>query len=292
MEEFNGIDDPKAKAMIERLRALLKIVKGLGLDASLVGVCNEGYANSPANLRADSSTVGRAHYDTKKGERIYNLGPELCPSKAGVPELELQYCREKFAAFKDIGLDYWCIWPYDSGGCTCPEALRGARTAISAWPRKRRAYRRVFPQGKVILSTWYFDRWGIGEWDGIAAEFKAKKPDWVDYLMCDNFEEYPRYPLEHGVPGGLPMLNFPDISMYGQDPWGGYGVNPHPGRLQQRWDETKTKLSGGFPYSEGIYEDINKVICTRLYWEPDRPAIETVKEYAAFEFSPAVADDD
>ena len=33
------------------------------------------------------------------------------------------------------------------------------------------------------------------------------------------------------------------------------------------------------------------MICTRLYWEPDRPAIEAVKEYAAFEFSPEVADD-
>jgi hypothetical protein len=143
----------------------------------------------------------------------------------------------------------------------------------------------------LILSTWYFDRWGIGEWDGITAKFNAEKPDWVDYIMSDNFEEYPRYPLDHGVPGGLPLLNFPDISMYGQTPWGGYGANPHPGRLQQRWDETKKHLSGGFPYSEGIYEDINKVICAGLWWDPDRPAIETVKDYAAAEFAPEVADD-
>ncbi len=143
----------------------------------------------------------------------------------------------------------------------------------------------------MILSTWYFDRWANGDWEGITAKFKAKKPDWVDYILADNFEDYPRYPLDKGVPGGLPLLNFPDISMYGQYPWGGYGANPHPGRLQQRWDETKDKLSGGFPYSEGIYEDLNKVICLRLYWEPDRPAIEAVKEYAAFEFSPEVVDD-
>jgi hypothetical protein len=141
------------------------------------------------------------------------------------------------------------------------------------------------------LSTWYFDRWAVGEWDGITAKFKAKKPDWVDYILADNFEDYPRYPLDKGVPGGFPLLNFPDISMYGQNPWGGYGANPHPGRLQARWNETKDKLSGGFPYSEGIYEDLNKVICAQLYWAPDRPALETVKEYAAYEFSPEVADD-
>jgi hypothetical protein len=206
--------------------------------------------------------------------------------------MEMGFCKEKFEAFKEVGLDYWFIWPYDNGGCTCPQcAPWGANGYLRMAEPLAKAYRRAFPGGKVILGTWYFDRWGIGEWDGITAKFKQQKPDWVDYIMSDNFEDYPRYPLEHGVPGGLPLLNFPDISMYGQDPWGGYGANPHPGRLQQRWDETKAKLSGGFPYSEGIYEDINKVICAQLYWDPDRPAIETVRDYAAFEFSPAVADE-
>jgi hypothetical protein len=292
MEEFEGIDDPKAQAMLARLRALLKIAKDLGLNTCLGCICNDGYKNSPVELRAQASTENRSHYKTKMGSRIYNLGNELCPSKPGVPVMEMGYCREKFAAFEEIGLDYWFIWPYDNGGCTCPDCSPwGANGYLRMAEPLAKAYKEAFPKGKVILGTWYFDRWGIGEWDGISAKFNAKKPDWIDYLMCDNFEEYPRYPLEHGSPGGLPMLNFPDISMYGQDPWGGYGANPHPGRLQARWDETKQVLLGGFPYSEGIYEDMNKVICTRLYWEPDRPAMETVKEYAAYEFSPEVADD-
>jgi len=292
MEEFNGMGDPKARAMISRLRALLKIVRDLGLNVSLGCICNDGYANSPKDLRADDSTVGHAGYHTRMGERIYNLGNELCPSKPGVPEMELGFVREKFEAFKDIGLDYWFIWPYDNGGCTCPKcAPWGANGYLKMAEPLARAYRQAFPGGKVVLGTWYFDRWANGEWDGITARFKAKKPDWVDYIMADNFEEYPRYPLDKGVPGGFPLLNFPDISMWGQNPWGGYGANPMPGRLQQRWDETRQKLSGGFPYSEGIYEDLNKVICTRLYWDPDRPAIAAVRDYAAFEFSPEAADE-
>ena len=63
------------------------------------------------------------------------------------------------------------------------------------------------------------------------------------------------------MPGGFPLLNFPEISMWNQGPWGGYGANPFPNRLQQRMNEIKGKLSGGFPYSEGIYEDLNEVIC-------------------------------
>jgi hypothetical protein len=292
LEEFNGIDDPKAQAMLVRLRALLKIVKDLGLNASLGCVANDGYANSPVELRADSSTVGHEGYHTKMGTRLANLGTELCPSKPGVPELELKYCQEKFDAFKSVGLDYWFIWPYDNGGCTCSKcAPWGANGYLRMAEPEARAYRRAFPKGKVILSTWFFDRCAYGDWAGLAAKFNAKKPDWVDYIMADNFEEYPRYPLDNGVPGGLPLLNFPEISMWGHSPWGGYGANPQPGRIQGRWDQTKAKLSGGFPYSEGVYEDLNKVICAQLYWQPDRPAMETVKDYAAFEFSPEVADD-
>lgn len=292
MEEFQGIGDPKAQAMIERLRALLQIVRDLGLNVCLGSICNDGYANSPVALRADDSTVGHAGYHTRMGNRIYNLGNELCPSKPGVLEMELQYCREKYDAFRDIGIDYWFFTPYDNGGCTCPEcAPWGANGYLRMAEQLVRGYRSAFPEGKVVLGTWYFDRWAEGEWEGMAAQFSAQRPDWVDYVLADNFEEYPRYPLEHGVPGGFPLLNFPDISMWGQEPWGGYGANPHPGRLQARWDEAGSKLSGGFPYSEGIYEDINKVICARLYWSPDRPAVDAVKEYVAFEFSPEVVDD-
>jgi hypothetical protein len=293
MEEFTGIDDPKAQAMLERLRALLKTAKDLGLNACLGSITNDGYKNSPVSLRAEDSTVGRAGYHTEiGGNRIYNLGQELCPSKPGVPEMEMGYMREKFEAFKSVGLDYWFFAPYDNGGCTCskcsPWGINGyLRTAEPL----ARDYRRAFPNGKVILSVWYFDRWAYGEWEGITAKFNEKKPDWVDYIMADNFEEFPRYPLDHGSPGGLPMLNFPDISMWGQNPWGGYGANPQPGRLQDRWNITREKLSGGSPYSEGIYEDLNKVICAQLYWSPDRPAMETVKDYIAFEFSPQVVDD-
>ena len=49
-------------------------------------------------------------------------------------------------------------------------------------------------------------------------------------------------------------------------------------------------MSGGFPYSEGIYEDLNKVICSQFYWDPQRTAKETVKEYAESEFSSGAGD--
>jgi hypothetical protein len=295
LDAYNGIEDAKAQAKLARLRALLQTVKDLGLNASLGCVANEGYANSPVNLRADSS-VGHDGYHTSQTGRVLftqvpNLGYELCPGKPGVPEMEVSYCEEKFAAFKSIGLDYWVIWPYDNGGCTSPDcAPWGANGYLRMAELEARAYQRAFPQGKVILSTWYFDRFIDGEWAGITDKFNQHKPDWVDYILTDDYGgNIPQYPLTHGSPGGLALLNFPEISMYLHFPWGGYGANPLPQYLQKQWNASKTKMSGGFPYSEGIYEDVNKVMVAQLYWNPDKPAEEGLRDYIAFYFSADVA---
>ena len=36
---------------------------------------------------------------------------------------------------------------------------------------------------------------------------------------------------------------------------------------------------------------MNKVFFSQFYWSPDKPVAETLREYAAFEFSPDVAAD-
>jgi hypothetical protein len=135
-----------------------------------------------------------------------------------------------------------------------------------------------------------FDSPPAGEWEGLTKAL-AEDKSWVDYIMADAHEDFPRYPLDRGVPGGLPLVNFPEISMWGMSPWGGYGANPLPGHLQSLWNQVAGKVTGGLPYSEGIYEDLNKVIYSQFYWDPHRTARETVQEYAASEFSPGVAGD-
>jgi hypothetical protein len=104
--------------------------------------------------------------------------------------------------------------------------------------------------------------------------------------MADSSGSFPSWPLAHGGgPGGLPLYNFPEISMWGRQPWGGFGANPMPARLQTRWEETKGLVVGGAPYSEGVYNDINMVVCLRHYWDPaGATAADTVRDYAAFEF--------
>ena len=113
----------------------------------------------------------------------------------------------------------------------------------------------------------------------------------MDYILADSHNDFPRYPLDVGVPGNLPLLNFPEISMWGNWPWGGVGAHPLPSRFQRLWDQVKHVVQGGFPYSEGIYEDINKAVVLQFYWDRDQSARATLAEYAAYEFSPEVTAD-
>jgi hypothetical protein len=287
MHHFNGIDDPQAQAMIERLHVILRAARQVGVGVGLGFLANEAYANSPQELRADW-TAGHDGYHHEPGGHYH---VELCPSQPGAPELLLRWVDEKFAAFSDLGLDVLWIWPYDQGGCTCSRCKPwGVNGFLRMAEPIAQHFRQAFPHSKVIVSTWYFDHFTDGEWAGLAQVF-AQRPAWTDYLLADdNADQFPPYPLEHGVPGGLPMVNFPEISMYGSYPWGGYGANPLPRHLQELWDSAQHLLEGGFPYSEGIYEDMNKAVCAQFYWQPDKPALDTVREYMAFEYGPQVAD--
>ena len=288
---FTGFEDPAAQKALERLKQIMRSAKLAGMKATLLIAANDDFKSTPAEfLRVPVPDPLKRRGD---------FGVNLCPSNPKAHALLMKDWARLLNEFTDIGLDAVEFWPYDEGGCGCTNCWPwGAR----GFPKLSRDLSRIardkFPGIKVILSTWTFDTPPAGEWEGLE-QFIATDRSWVDYIQADSHEDFPRYPIEHGVPGELPLLNFPEISMWGQSPWGGYGANPLPDRLQRLWNQARKKpagrfpysaLSGGFPYSEGIYEDINKAVCAQLYWDGNRPTIETIREYVAFEFSPDVVD--
>ncbi|ULQ54715.1 hypothetical protein [Flavihumibacter fluvii] len=280
--QFTGFDDPAAQQLLERLRQILRVARSGGMKVGLLQVPNGSFKSTPKEL-LNVPVPDQLH-------RRGNFGVNLNPANPVAHQL----LRKEWAAlldqFKSVGLDAIVYWPYDEGGCGCSECWPwGAR----GFPKLSRDLSKIaqakYPGIKIVLSTWVFDTPGAGEWEGLS-QFLQKDKGWVNYIMADSHEGFPRYPLDKGVPGGLPMLNFPEISMWGQEPWGGYGANPLTNRLQRLWNETDNKLSGGFPYSEGIFEDINKVICNQLYWNGQRSTADIVREYIAYEFSPDVVE--
>lgn len=283
---LKGLDDTKAKAWIKKMKRLMVDAKAVGIRVGLLQCVNAGYTTAPKELRA---VTGSHHC----------WGNMLCPGKPEAHKLLLKNWEELLDEFADPGLDLITYWPFDEGGCACSKCMPWGSNGYLKLCRDFSAIvRNKFPNAKIILSTWYFDVFpeGVtvefkedGEYAGLA-KFLAEDKSWVDYLMTDAHENFPDYPIKKGVPGDLPMVNFSEISMIGQYPWGGFGANPLPNRFQGLWNQAKEKLCGGFPYSEGIFEDMNKTICTRLYWAPDSSTLKTVKEYIAYEFSPLVVD--
>jgi len=276
MHHYNGIKDGEAQQMLDRLSDLYKVARSVGMKCYCVVLANEGYTSSPQNLRA-----------TKTGRSFY--GVEICPSIEEGAELIVRQVKEEFSEYKKRGVvfDGITFGPYDQGGCGCDKCRPwGANGFVNISEKITNELYKEYPELEVILFTWLFD-YGKdqGEWVGLAERFKKHPPEWITYLMADSHTSYPRYPLEHPVPGNLPLLNFPEISMWEQWPWGGYGASPLPNRFQKLWGEVKNRVAGGFPYSEGIFEDINQVLYGQFYWHADIDYKEALKEYISYEYS-------
>jgi hypothetical protein len=291
MPWLTGFNDPKAIESIRKLKVMFKAAKSVGMKVGgfFGGNCM-GFSTTHKELWAT------------KAPRLYG-DVLLCPSKPAA----LKYMKNNWAQlldqFSDSDIKLIMYWPYDEGGCACDLC---EPWGSNGYPKLCRELSKIakekFPDAKCIVSTWMFDTGDEkgdgrpvvklkmdGEYAGLD-KFIQNDHSWVDYILSDAHEDYPPYPLKVQSPGGLPLLNFPEISMFGQWPWGAYGANPLPNRLQKLWNQTEGKLSGGFPYTEGIYVDMNQVVCEQLYWAPKKSANETMKEYIAYEFSPDVVD--
>ncbi len=284
--QFDGPSDAGAQAWLGRFKALLAHAKQHGLGVGLLQAPNQGYRTAPAELRGVKVP----------GHRRGNFGVNLCASRPRARQALMRTYNELLDEFKEIGLDFLGLWPYDEGGCACERCWPwGARGFLGISRELVALARAKFSGCKTILSTWCFenedDRNPDGEWAGLARAM-AEDRSWVDYVMADGHGDYfPKYVLEKGVPGDLPLLNFPEISMFGMSPWGGYGANPAPAHFQALWNRISDKAAGGAPYSEGIYEDLNKAVWAQFYWGRAREAEDTVREYLAYEFSPDGAEE-
>jgi hypothetical protein len=277
---YDGFDDPKAVKFRQRLRAICQKARGIGLDVGFLVIGNEGYKTCPASVRADPGSM--------------KWGPgAVCPSKPEGMKYILDVFAQMFDRCDDLRPDYVCIWSYDPGGCGCPECRPwGSNGLLKVGEPLASLARKKLPGAKIILATWDFDLCFPNEYKELTKKFAEQRP-WPDYILTEDQRPWVDFiyaDAGHPNIGGLPMIGFPEISMWELFPWGGYGATALPRHFQAQWNVVKARSSGGFPYSEGISEDINKVLFSQFYWN-DRPAEETLREYAAFEYSPDVVDD-
>ena len=281
--DFSGWDDPAMELIIEKIGAVHQKARALGLQIGLEIVPNQDFVQYHKEFIAAKNM--------EPVRRRGNNGHNLCPSIPGALEyLKNTYVRViRTLKEKGILMDFICFWPYDEGGCSCANcAPWGANGYIKASKAILSGIRKELPGVKVILSTWLFDTpFDEGEWSGLSRELSAGK-SWVDYILADSHTDFPLYPVTKGVPGKLPLINYPEISMWGLFPWGGYGANPLPKRFERLWSQVKDHVSGGIAYSEGIFDDINKCVVSSFYWNKDAGEKDILKEYISWYYDPAV----
>ncbi len=281
MHHYPSVKDPGAKQLIARLRQILKYANAIGMGGALTMLSNEAFSSSPEALRAEWQAQNGYHHSP---DGHYHV--EICPSKPGGIEKILEYRRQVLEQFKDLKIDYVVYWPYDQGGCTCKECTPwGANGFLKLLPHYQRLIKEMMPQTKIILSTWYFDKFIDGEWDAFYPRMTDGTLKDVACIMAFFFHgKLPRCIEEKGIPNGIRFVDFPEISMYSCVPWGGYGASHLAGFLNETNANSAHLYSGGFPYSEGVFEDANKFIQLAAYSGLYPNALDALRAYVKYEF--------
>ncbi len=270
------LDDEEALYHLKRAAGLFKAAGEIGMYNATTVSTSDTTTEFPPEIKATPV------YDPLG--RHGNFGNVVCISKKeGRDRIDADN-RYVLGYFKSEGvrIDYVGTWPYDEGGCGCSDcAPWGAVGYIRSAKRAIQIAKEFYPECRSIVSTWTFDTPPQGEWDALSESLENEK--WCDMILADSHEDFPRYPLDKGVPGGLPLISFPEISMWGLYPWCAYGASLYPHRIAGIWRQTGGVLMGERLYSEGIYEDVNKAVIAGLCADQNKKTEETLAEYARYE---------
>ena len=275
---FSGVDDPGAAALRDRLHMIFRVCRRLGVRTLLGMLANEAFSTSDPTLRAD--WCGNQNGYTSAPQGHYHV--EYCPSVPGGMRAILETKAAVLGEFRDCPPDAVWLWPYDQGGCTCARcAPWGGKGYVDTLRAVAPFVKAALPGCKVLASSWYFGQFtGPEEWqrflartdevaqccDGLIAEFP------FDLEFPDFLKSYP-----------LPVYGFEELSMRGACPWGGFGANPMPDYVSKLGEKLLRFQQGGFVYSEGIFEDLNKCLMLSLFCDPEQDVNTALREYARYE---------
>jgi len=261
MHHFASMQDPEAVELAERLKKFLLYSKSIGMSRAMLMLSNESFANSPEHLRAQWEP--RGNYLHKLNGHFH---VEVCPSTdEGMAEI-LRQRQEMLEYFRSVELDYVVYWPYDQGGCSCEKCEPwGTNGFLKILPHFQNLAKAYFPNAEVIVSTWDFDGFIKGEWDGLYRKLVSGELKGIKNVMAYFHNgDLPQSIAQEGAPNGIRLVDFPEISMHSTTPWGGYGGVLDMEYLERSW--CKEIFDGGYPYSEGIYECVNKFIVLTCFY--------------------------
>ena len=119
----------------------------------------------------------------------------------------------------------------------------------------------------------------------------AREPEWLGGLVYAPWVPCTLEELRARTPARYPIRNYPDVThslncQFPVEDWdpafaltlGRECYNPRPVAEKHIHNLQAPHVIGNLVYSEGINDDINKLIWLDQDWDPDRPVIETLRE--------------
>ncbi len=283
IQHYRTLRDPEALEMIERTKKVFAFASAIGMKTALIAFSNTGMDGFPKEFAAEEKADGVRYTRNITAEFV----TELCPStEGGMREIERIH-REFFEAFSDTRVDYFYLWPYDEGGCLCEKCYPWSTNGfMKIADLDRRLMKEYGVRGELCVSTWHFGVQMPGEWDNFYSHLEKGEYSWAPYIMTAfQSGRLPRVIAEKGIPEGVHFVDFPEISMQNPaHPWGGFGATPFPMYLNNVEENVGAYNEGGFLYSEGIYEDVNKYLVAGFYCGYYTYTGDALRDYFAFEF--------
>jgi len=260
--------ESRGMRMINRLKGINAVARSLGMTVGLTGLANEGFKNQPPpDLRADISVRRGGFYPFS----------QICPSKPGGLEMILENRRKVLELLGPV--DAFWYWPYDQGGCgcgACADEKGWGKTFLKIGPAVARVVKRTQSGLRFIVSTWYMSD---GEMQ-LVYDAARRSDRWFDGILLET-----RRAGEARVPPDC-ALSVPEISMFDCFfvSYGCNGANPAPRRFVEAAQRIAELGYGAVVYSEGVYEDLNKVVWASVLWNPEAAPEDIVEEYCRYYF--------
>lgn len=275
--------------MLSRLAHFEAFARDVGMRVGRIAIANEGFkgqVGAGRSMLSKNSFDETDYHPLRARDREFGgFDTDICPSQPDGREMILSNKELLFSQMPPI--DSLWLWPYDQGGCNCSKCTPWPATFMGLNREIASIGARHLPGMTVNISAWWFDGHQTGEDDAFfefLEEESERETSWFKYILAGAVEAKRWKQKGRVIPKRHPLVLFPEISMFDCVPWGGKGGNPAPRRFAAEYAELSDSIIGAFPYSEGIYEDMNKVIWSQLMWYGDEEIEQIVQEYCRYYF--------
>ena len=258
-----------AREQLERKKKAFRVAQDLGFALNLIVTPNHVYLDQL-----------RPQYEAKKSAKIF--GQLVCPSHPEGRRLILENYARWFADLADAGLRFsaFTAFAYDYGGCDCERC----RPWILTFARLMKEIHALALKSHPAIEPWFCSWWWTAEEHALFNNWAAREaPGWLK-AMTLHIEYGQTRPKDVAVPAGCRKLAFVHIGygdQRGPDIYGHQGGVVAPQRLPATLRELRAMGADGFQaYSEGVFDDANKMLLAGLGSGQYRDADAALRAYA------------